>query len=85
MMRVPVQTQAVEDYLKAVYDLSRADARVSTNAIAERLSVAAASVTGMVKKLAGMGLLAHEPYQGVALTEAGRLIAVETIRHHRLG
>lgn len=81
---VPVQTQAVEDYLKAVYDLSRADERVSTNAIAERLSVAAASVTGMVKKLAGMGLVAHEPYQGVTLTESGRLIAVETIRHHRL-
>jgi DtxR family Mn-dependent transcriptional regulator len=38
----------------------------------------------MVKKLAAMGLLAHEPYQGASLTEPGRLIAVETIRHHRL-
>ena len=38
----------------------------------------------MVKKLAGLGLLEHEPYQGVVLTEPGRRIAIETIRHHRL-
>ena len=65
-------TQAVEDYVKAIYEL------------AERLGVAPASVTGMVKKLVELNLVAHEPYRGVALTEAGRRIAVEVIRHHRL-
>ena len=77
-------TQAVEDYLKAVYDLSRQSDRVTTSALAGRLGVAPASVTGMVKKLAAAGLVEHVPYGGVALTAPGRRIAVETIRHHRL-
>lgn len=83
---MPAHTQAVEDYLKAVHDLGAGpDAgRVTTSALAERLGVAAASVTGMVKKLASLGLVEHVPYGGVVLTEAGRRIAVETIRHHRL-
>jgi DtxR family Mn-dependent transcriptional regulator len=79
-----MHTQAVEDYLKAIHEVARADDRVTTTALAERLGVAPASVTGMVKKLAEMHLVAHEPYRGVALTDAGRRIAVETIRHHRL-
>ena len=78
------RTQAVEDYLKAVHDLGASTGRVTTNALAERLGVAAASVTGMVKKLAALGLVEHVPYGGVVLAEAGRRIAVETIRHHRL-
>lgn len=79
-----MHTQAVEDYLKTIYDLSRADTAVPTSALAERLGVTPASVTGMVKKLAEMNLLTHEPYRGVGLTEAGRRIALEVIRHHRL-
>ncbi|GAB5536680.1 MAG: metal-dependent transcriptional regulator [Rubricoccaceae bacterium] len=77
-------SESVEDYLKAVYDIGRAGGSVTTTALAERLDVSPASVTGMVKKLAGLGLLVHAPYQGVTLTEPGRRIAVETIRHHRL-
>lgn len=78
-------TRAIEDYLKAVYDLARdAGGRVTTGALAERLAVAPASATGMVKKLAEMRLVEHVRYGGVVLTEAGRRIAVETIRHHRL-
>ncbi len=79
-----MHTAAVEDYLKTIYDLARGGRPVTTSALAERLGVAPASVTGMVKKLAEMKLLAHEPYRGVALTAAGRRIAVEVIRHHRL-
>jgi DtxR family Mn-dependent transcriptional regulator len=79
-----MQTQAVEDYLKTIYDLSRTEDAATTSALAERLDVTAASVTGMVKKLAGLNLVTHEPYRGVALTPAGRKIALEVIRHHRL-
>jgi DtxR family Mn-dependent transcriptional regulator len=79
-----MQTQAVEDYLKAVYEVGREQGRVTTTALADRLGVTPASVTGMVKKLAELRLVAHEPYQGVALTEAGRRIALEVVRHHRL-
>ena len=75
---------AAEDYLKAIYALGRSGEAATTSALAERLGVSGASVTGMIKKLAAAGLVAHEKYQGARLTEAGRLVAVETIRHHRL-
>ena len=69
---MPIRSQSVEDYLKAVYDIGRAGGRVMTTALAERLDVSPASVTGMVKKLASLGLLEHAPYQGGTLTEPGR-------------
>ncbi|MQA91806.1 MAG: metal-dependent transcriptional regulator [Gemmatimonas sp.] len=79
-----MRTQAVEDYLKVIYDLSRGGGPVTTSSIAVRLSVAPGTVTGMVKKLSALKLLSHESYRGVMLTEAGRRIALEVIRHHRL-
>jgi DtxR family Mn-dependent transcriptional regulator len=75
----------IQDYAKAVYALeSRADAAVSTNDLAERLGVTAGSVSGMVRKLTELGLVEHEPYHGVRLTEQGRRVALEVLRHHRL-
>jgi len=79
-----MHSQAVEDYLKAIYELQREQGKVATTVLAERLGVAAASVTGMLKKLADMDLVAYEPYQGVVLTDAGQKTALEVIRHHRL-
>ncbi len=79
-----MRTQAVEDYLKIIYDLGRSGDAVTTSAIAGRLSISPGTVTGMVKKLAGLNLLEHESYRGVTLTQAGRRIALEVIRHHRL-
>ncbi|MDP4602994.1 MAG: metal-dependent transcriptional regulator [Solirubrobacteraceae bacterium] len=76
---------AVEDYAKAIYTLQeRADGPVTTTALAERLGVSAASASGMVRRLREIGLTEHEPYKGVELTEAGRAVALEVIRHHRL-
>lgn len=76
-------SQAVEDYLKAIYQLEDGQA-VSTSELAARLAVSAASVTSMAKRLAGMGLVTYESYRGVTLTPAGEKIALEIIRHHRL-
>jgi DtxR family transcriptional regulator, Mn-dependent transcriptional regulator len=78
-----MHTQAVEDYLKAIFEIGRGEP-AATSKIAERLGVAPASVSGMLKKLVGLGLVAHEPYRGVRLTDGGRRIALEVIRHHRL-
>jgi DtxR family transcriptional regulator, Mn-dependent transcriptional regulator len=76
---------AVEDYAKAIYALEqRCEGPVSTNALAERLEVTPASASGMVKHLDELGLVSHVPYHGVQLTEAGRRVALETLRHHRL-
>jgi len=79
------RSQAIEDYTKAIYALERRDAEpVSTNALAERLGVTPASASGMVKRLGELGLVEHQPYRGVSLTEDGRRVALEVIRHHRL-
>jgi DtxR family transcriptional regulator, Mn-dependent transcriptional regulator len=78
-----VMTETVQDYLKAIWMLDRTGS-VSTSALAERLGVTAASATAMIKRLAGVGLVRHEPYHGVSLTEAGTQAALEVIRHHRL-
>lgn len=75
---------AVEDYLKAVFLLGEEGEAVTTVGLAGRLGVAAPSVTGMVKRLHEMGLVLHSPYHGIELTPAGRAVAVEVIRHHRL-
>jgi DtxR family Mn-dependent transcriptional regulator len=77
-------TPAVEDYLKAIYQLSEAGAAVSTSAIADRLGVAAGSVTGMLKRLSEAGLVEHTRYYGARLTEEGAGNAVRTIRRHRI-
>lgn len=79
-----MHSQAVEDYLKTIYEIEREQDKVATTVLAEQLGVAPASATGMIKKLAEMDLVAYEPYQGVVLTQAGRKIALEIIRHHRL-
>jgi DtxR family Mn-dependent transcriptional regulator len=76
---------AVEDYAKAIYELAeRLGGPVSTNALAERLDVTAASASGMVRKLDELGLVEHVPYRGVQLTAAGARLALEVVRHHRL-
>src|SRR5512132_519981 len=79
------QSMAVEDYAKAIYALEhRGERPVTTNALAERLNVTAASASGMVKKLDELGLVTHVPYKGVKLTRAGERVALEVLRHHRL-
>ena len=75
---------AVEDYAKAIYALEERDGTVTTNALACRLGVTPASASAMVRKLHELGLVTHEPYRGVKLTESGRRLALEIVRHHRL-
>lgn len=80
------QSEAVEDYAKAIYALQRRgeDAPVTTNDLAARLGVSPASASGMVKRMAELELAEHVPYKGVRLTEAGERVALEVLRHHRL-
>jgi DtxR family Mn-dependent transcriptional regulator len=81
----PLVSDAVQDYAKAIWSLAqREDGPVSTSAIAERLDVSAASASAMVKRLEVLGLAVREPYHGVKLTRAGRRVALEVLRHHRL-
>ena len=77
-------TAPVEDYLKAIYAFERDGHAAATNDIAQRLSIAPASVSGMVQRLADLGLVEYERYRGVRLTAAGRRAALRTLRRHRV-
>jgi DtxR family Mn-dependent transcriptional regulator len=79
-----MRNEAIEDYLKAIYEIQREMGKVATTVLAERLRIQPASVTGMIKRLSEMNLLTYERYQGVKLSSAGKKIALEVIRHHRL-
>jgi DtxR family Mn-dependent transcriptional regulator len=83
----PGSTESVDDYLKAILELSGPEEqRVTSNGIAGRLDVRAASVTGMLRKLAANrpSLVKYEKHHGVRLSPAGKRRALEVLRHHRL-
>jgi DtxR family transcriptional regulator, Mn-dependent transcriptional regulator len=77
-------TAAVQDYAKAIFTLEAREGSASTTALATLLEVQPGSVSGMLRKLSSLGLVEHEPYRGVRLTEHGRRVALEVVRHHRL-
>jgi DtxR family Mn-dependent transcriptional regulator len=84
-----VRTKAVDDLLKAIYELQASHETVSTTQLAKTLNISAASVTDMIKRLAEpaegeIPTILHRPYHGVRLTPRGEKIALEVIRHHRL-
>jgi DtxR family Mn-dependent transcriptional regulator len=82
--RVP-GTEAIEDYAKAIYAISRErDGLVLNGEVAQRLGVTPATATSMLKRLSGLGLVEYLPYKGVTLSAAGEKVALEVIRHHRL-
>jgi DtxR family Mn-dependent transcriptional regulator len=83
-MSGPSLSPSAEDYLKAIYALSERSGEAATSAIAQRLGVAPASVTGMIKRMAETGLLEHAPYRGVRLTARGRQAALAVVRRHRI-
>ncbi|WP_461790102.1 metal-dependent transcriptional regulator [Pedobacter sp.] len=79
-----MQSYTEENYLKIIYHLSEISNPVLTNAIAERIQTKAASVTDMIKKLSEKELVNYVKYQGVTLTEKGKITAINIVRKHRL-
>lgn len=77
-------TKSVEDYLKALYILSRNGKSISTTEIAKHFNIAPASVTEMLKKLAKKGYVRYSPYHGAQLTRKGFQVAEKVTRKHRL-
>ena len=77
-------TRQAEDYLKAIYALERAREPAGTTDIAARVGIAAASASGMLRRLARLGLVKVERYRGARLTAAGRREALLLIRRHRV-
>ncbi len=85
MYHSPMISRAMEDYLKAIYQLAiEGKQKVSTSALARKMECSAASVTNMLQRLSEWKLVTYRPYQGVELTDAGTKVALEVLRHHRL-
>jgi len=81
-----MRSPSIEDYLKAVYKLEEESGGppVSTGDVAQAMEVSSASASNMVKRLDDLGFLTYEAYEGATLTDPGRTVALEVIRHHRL-
>lgn len=84
IQRNSLNHQAIEDYLKTIYQLAAEESPVSTSRIAEARNVKPGSVTSMLQRLDKLNLVNYEKHYGVTLTETGEQIALEVIRHHRL-
>jgi DtxR family Mn-dependent transcriptional regulator len=79
-----MENRSTEDYIKAIYQLEPDQGRVSTTALALRLGVSNASITGMLKSLSNRDLVRYKRYAGVSLSPAGRRMALRIVRRHRL-
>jgi DtxR family Mn-dependent transcriptional regulator len=77
-------TRQAEDYLKVIYEIEQGGAPAATTDIAEQLGIAAASVSGMLQRLARLGLVSVERYRGARLTAPGRAVALQLLRRHRI-
>jgi len=84
MTKLNIATEAVENYLKVIYQICEAGAGASVQEIAEQTSVSPPGVSKMLRHLAKHQMVEYVPYQPVHLTPVGEKIALETIRHHRL-
>ncbi len=84
LQRDGLNHQAIEDYLKTIYKLEQVKSPVSTSRIAAERRVKPGSATSMIQRLSKLNLVHYEKHYGVTLTDAGREIALEVIRHHRL-
>lgn len=78
-------TAVTQDYLKAIWMSQEwSEVKVTTKLLAEKLSISPSTASEGIRKLADQGLVEHEPYGGVSLTDDGRLAAVAMVRRHRL-
>jgi DtxR family Mn-dependent transcriptional regulator len=77
-------SDAIQDYLREVFKLESTGKRATTSTVGAAMRVSAPSASSMLKRLAALGLVEHRAYRGVALTDAGRRVALEIVRHHRL-
>jgi DtxR family Mn-dependent transcriptional regulator len=73
-----------EDYLRIIWKAKERNAPLATKDIAGALGVSPTTVSGNLRKLDGDGLIEHDPYYPVTLTEKGRTVAVAMVRRHRL-
>jgi DtxR family transcriptional regulator, Mn-dependent transcriptional regulator len=78
-------TTVAQDYLKVIWNAQEwSRDKVSTKMLAEKLGVSASTASESIRKLAEQGLVDHEKYGAVTLTDSGRRAALAMVRRHRL-
>lgn len=78
-------TAVTQDYLKVIWTSQEwTDTKVTTKLLAEKLGVSASTASEGIRKLADQGLVEHERYGSVTLTDSGREAAIGMVRRHRL-
>lgn len=77
-------SNALEDYLEAIFELSKAKNDVRITDIALHLGISKPSVNRAVNSLKSQGLVAHEPYGDIILTEDGRFIGEQLSCRHAM-
>lgn len=77
-------SESVEEYLEGIFRLQKEADKVTTGEISTYMCVSAGSATTMVKKMAELGLVVHEPYQSIRLTPIGEKVAKQLTRAHRI-
>ena len=81
----PEVSRTTEDYLTLVWKAYEwPDSRPTTSDLAAALGVTKSTVSANLKKLARDGFIAYEPYGAIELTDAGRAIAIDIVRRHRI-
>ncbi len=84
-MPVSELSTVAQDYLKVIWSATEwSETPITVKQLAERLGVRAATISDGIRRLADQGMLVHEPYGGIELTETGRRHAVAMVRRHRL-
>lgn len=83
-LRSSRSSAAVEDYLERILDLINSKGYARVVDIATSLNISQASVSNMVQRLDGEGLLKYERYRGLVLTPAGETLARNITRRHQL-
>jgi DtxR family Mn-dependent transcriptional regulator len=86
MQKLDQLTHSTQDYLKAIYSLTRNGQPTSTLQVADALGVRPASVTHMLQKMdeAEPRLVIYRKHHGVRLSPEGEVMALRLIRRHRL-
>jgi DtxR family Mn-dependent transcriptional regulator len=77
-------SSSLEDYLEAIFNLSKESNIARSKDIAKSLGVSRASVTGALRVLKEKGLANYKPYDYVTLTETGRATAAEIAKKHKI-
>ncbi len=83
-MATQLLTPTMEDYLEAIYSISKERRVVRVKNIAKKIGVKMPTVTNMLKSLSQKGFIDYEKHEFLELTSEGRKVGKEIDRRHKI-